>query len=223
MKQILRIFIIVTIFSSYLKAGNLAISIIENSIKLKNDSISFNFKITNTSTHSLAFYRFDDIAFYWSPLNTEQLVNIGGAVNIVYVYNSKNELPNGLKVSSSPAFPDVLVDSLGNISISNQNLCKKQIIEPIEVKRGKQSKNSTIDFIFLLPGETFEKTVKHDLWELGLKNGKHKILMVYLSGEKAKNKFSKLQNRNKSLKKYSLFVGKIESNEVWFDYTPRSL
>ncbi len=116
------IFLITGMLFIQLQAQNVSLNIIENTVKVNNDTISFKFIVKNNDTTTLVFYNLDDAELGASFLDTDTLSKTRIPGLFVNIMNKMNKLPS--KMSGK----------LGGEIIINDKYNQSHIIKPYESK-----------------------------------------------------------------------------------------
>lgn len=187
--------IITCVVFAQLHAQNVQLSLIENSIKQSNDTLYFRYSISNKSSYTLALYNVRLVDFDFArPKGYENFKRIFPGL-LIKVLDKKNKLLNTLIHTSSmhnPNLEDLITKSTVNKFIT---------LKP----------NGSVEFKhFIYIGEIG--------YNRGMIKGKYNLQLTYISSDFYKDRFRKIQKRNKRLKGVELFQGIVESNICNYDF-----
>lgn len=185
------ILIFASLFFCQLHAQNVTLSLVENSIKLNNDSLYFKYKIHNNSSSTLTFY---NVRLFNIEISMpSQFRNIKKKLPglLVKIIDKNNKLPNKITLSTARL-------SHYEKSIDKSSYNKYVILKP----------NESIGYDYLLYIGNIGSMVE----------GKYKLQLEYFSNNYYKYKFQKAKQRDKRLKNSVMFSDTINSNICSFTY-----
>ena len=154
--------LIACLFFFQTNAQQLHLIIVENSIKIKNDSVYFKYKFQNKSNSSLVLYntRYGGL----DPFGVENIVS----------------QPDSTKVTP---LPRVLID------IYNHNNELPKLYFPATEHNSRQPDYGIDKYTVLKPNESREYEFTQALWPSRFDKGEYKLHLVYFSNKYYKNQF----------------------------------
>jgi len=201
MKKI--ILLIIGLLSLQLSAQNIELAILPKSVKVKNDSLYFRYRIQNNSDTIFILYnvRVVDVATEEMPFD-----------------NVMNENPN---FKFAPRFFIFFYDK--NEVFQPKNIIRTRGFNPSEpiIKTYEDSIHSISygKYIVLNPGKYVEYDIKISFENnIKLNKGTYKFRLGYFSCDKYKQLYLKAKKQDGRLKNSVLFEGEIKSKMCTFEY-----
>ncbi|HEY5588335.1 MAG TPA: hypothetical protein VIK86_05190 [Candidatus Paceibacterota bacterium] len=185
--------LIVCLFFFQSQAQHLHLSIVENSIRVKNDSLYFKYKFQNNSDSTLVLYNTRHV---WLDAAWIEKINLHA---------------DSYKITPLPC---VLID------IYNHNNELPKLYFPPTRHNSRQPVYDIGKYIVFKPKESKEYEYTQALWPSRFNKGEYKLQLVYFSNKYYKYKFINAKKKDKRLKNSVMFRGVIKSNNVKFYYTP---
>lgn len=185
--------LITCLFFFQSQAQHLHLNIVENSIKIKNDSLYFKYKFQNKSNSTLVLY------------NTRYGgLDAAGIEYIILKTDSINVIP----------LPRVLID------IYDHNNELPKLYFPPTRHNSRQPVYDIGKYIVFKPNESKEYKFTQVLWPSRFSKGEYKLQLVYFSNKYYKYNFLNAKKKDIRLKNSMMFMGILKSNTVKFYYTP---
>jgi len=208
------ILISIIIFAGQLKAQTVILKIIPQSIIVKDDTLSFNYRVCNKTNQSLLFYNlnknmgFDDLE---GRKNRADLKNIFPRL-FVCVFDKNGRLPQTIR-SQTPPFEDPLMAEHKEVNILSDkaNVC----ILP------KNYKGQTLDIStiwILAPDDSIEVDLKLSIYPISLRKGQYKLSMYYGSNDYYNKEYYKRKKVDPDFKNTHQFKGILNSNVCKFNF-----
>lgn len=176
------------------QAQNVSLSIVDNSISIKDDSLYFKVRIQNNSNSKLVFYN-----LYYPCINImpdDSLVNKTLPCLLVDILDKKNAFPKKYEQSIGGEIDDFLND------FERLGIDKYNILKPNEIK---------------------EYNVTLDIWPIDLRRGRYKLQLKYFSNDYYKEDFEAKNKKDPDLKNSIMFNGILKSNIYSFSIKHKRL
>jgi len=158
----------------------------QNSVKAKNDSLYFRYRIQNKSDTVFVFYNVDIIGV---ALNFNgEIINPFQTNFIAFIYDKENNLPSTMWANT-----------------------RHRTYEEDSIYYSYLNK-----YIVLKPGEAVEYDSKMLIGNYGLKKGMYKFQLKYFCSDYYKQKYARDRRKYNLLKNSFLFEGEAKSNECSF-------
>lgn len=176
----------VSIFFYEVQAQKVCLLLLENSIKMKDDTLYFKFKIQNNSVDTIVFYNLNYLDNGFTIFN-DPLLKTKKIIPrlLVDIFNENNQLPRAIRTRTGPK------DFLEFSSIIDK-------------------------YYIFKPNETREYDVALDVWPISLQKGEHKIQLRFFSNSYYDKSFRKAQKTDISLRNSVLFKGILRSNMITY-------
>lgn len=223
------ILISIVIFAGQLKAQTVILKIIPQSIIIKDDTLSFNYRVCNKTNQSLLFYNLNKHAdFDVSGMkNRANMKNVYPRLSVC-VFDKDGRLPQTYKSETLP-FENPLKPESKKVKILSEefDVCilpkayKKQT-EPFENPskiKNKEVKH-TLDrstIWILAPDDSIEVHLKLSIYPISLKKGHYKLSIYYPSNDFYNREYYKRKKVDPDFKNTHQFKGVLNSNVCKFN------
>lgn len=184
---------IACLFFLQANAQQLHLFIVENSVKVKDDSVYFKYKFQNNSNSTLVLY---NTRHGWLDAAGIEKINLQA---------------DSYKITPLPC---VLID------IYNHNNELPKLYFPSTGHNSRQPVYDIGKYIVFKSNESKEYKFTQALWPSRFNKGEYKLQLVYFSNKYYKYQFLNAKKKDNRLKKSVMFMGVVKSNIVKFHYNP---
>ena len=185
----------ISLLSLQLSAQDIQLTILQKSVKVKNDSLYFRYRIQNNSDTVFAFYNVRSIDFVW--FHEEEYHEYLAPRFVALIYD-KNDVFLLQKWQSMPPFNP---------------------IEPI--KRTYEDSIHSLSYgkyIVLNPGQAVEYDRRLYIENFELEKSTYKFQLRYFSSDYYKQRYINAKKKDIRLKNSLMFEGEVRSNFCFFEY-----
>ena len=185
MKWILLIFLMIPVLSP---AQRVSISILKESVEIKNDSIYFNYQLINRRKQAIAFYNASIAEIGYAAIS-DSLCKTREPSLLIDIFNQDRTLPYSIRMRVGQKLPE---DSL-----YFRGCCPYQVVGT---------------------GDSLKIHIATDLWPRKLSKGIYYLQLRYYSNSFFDKQFNQEKLTKSNLKDCSVFKGIIRSNVILFTY-----
>jgi hypothetical protein len=230
------ILISIIIISGQLKAQTVILKIIPQSIIVKDDTLSFKYRVCNKTNQSLLFYNLNknvDFDFLEGRKNRANLKNVYPGL-YVCVFDKNGRLPQTYKSETLPFEPPQLIPGhkpehkeVNNL-FEEFNICilpkaYKRQTEPFEnpskIKNKEVKHTSDKSTIWILdPDDSIEVDLKLSIYPISLRKRQYKLSIYYASNDYYNKEYYKRKKVDPDFKNTHQFKGVLNSNVCKFNF-----
>lgn len=205
------IFFIQISFVLSLSGQKLNLTLLAESIVIKNNRLYLKFEISNESNKTFVLY---DIKFsdFTESIFTDSMLNIGVQSNeywprlMLIVRNEKNQFCEYVNSDVPPSY----------LNPKDKKLALKAAAKFKIIMRRKMGNRGK--FFIIEPEKPKIFTINENMSKLALKAGTYSLQLVYLSSNFYFKEFTKLIKDDSTFKDYIFYNGYLKSNICIFDY-----
>ena len=225
------ILISIVIFAGQLKAQTVILKIIPQSIIVKDDTLSFNYRVCNKTNQSLLFYNLNnkvDFDILEGRKNRADLKNVYPGL-YVCVFDKNGRLPQTIRSRTLPFENPLKPEHKEENNLFKEfDVCilpkaYKRQTEPFEnlskIKNKEVKHTSDKSTIWILdPDDSIEVNLGLSIFPISLRKGQYKLSIYYTSNDYYNKEYYKRKKVDPDLKNTHQFKGVLNSNVCKFNF-----